>query len=289
MAQTILPVKWGKIEQGSIFSGALSEDYKGCDIHGLIITARCDLAHDKTQIFNYLPIAKMQDWIDRDFKSIVCQRWMNEIEGNLRSTLNTAGHSPNILTTEPLASIIEKLFPADAADKKTKTARDRLEKINSTILKLEKINKENKLKPFLPPDDKSFASICRQALDDCIRQKLSGYYFLDSISPDGDKHGYVALLREVRHLPRNLAIKIAAGIEKPEYELHCRHHPEAANKICFDSTDFAFPIGVLRSPEIEHLLQSFSLLFSRIGLTDPETTYIDKLKEHHSISTKEES
>jgi hypothetical protein len=37
------------------------------------------------------------------------------------------------------------------------------------------------------------------------------------------------------------------------------------------------PISCIRSPEIEHLMQQFTHLFGRIGIEDPDSTYIDAL------------
>jgi hypothetical protein len=39
--------------------------------------------------------------------------------------------------------------------------------------------------------------------------------------------------------------------------------------LSFTHSDFAMPIGELTSPQVEHLLQTFSFLFGRIGLPDP--------------------
>jgi len=47
--------------------------------------------------------------------------------------------------------------------------------------------------------------------------------------------------------------------------------------IDFTLTDFAMPIGEIVSPYVEHLLQTFSHLFGRIGLPDPDRAKVDEL------------
>jgi hypothetical protein len=56
MAGQILKPTLGLLSQGTIFSCASAEDYPDCLVHGLVITARCDIAQSKVPIFNYLPV-----------------------------------------------------------------------------------------------------------------------------------------------------------------------------------------------------------------------------------------
>ena len=44
-----------------------------------------------------------------------------------------------------------------------------------------------------------------------------------------------------------------------------------------NSYNLALPIGQVRSPNIEHLMQAFSTLFGRIGLTDLDESYVKGL------------
>ena len=60
--------------QGTIFSGALAEDYVGCEVCGIVITARgelpgprhrisTDVFHDKVSRYTYLPMVKTCNWL----------------------------------------------------------------------------------------------------------------------------------------------------------------------------------------------------------------------------------
>jgi hypothetical protein len=91
----------------------------------------------------------------------------------------------------------------------------------------------------------------------------------------------VALLREVHHIPARLARRIAEGMDALDYKAFCEGDPAASGKLDFSSTDFAMPTGVVRSPELEHLMQTFAFLFIRIGVHDPEPSYIDDICKQH--------
>lgn len=277
----IKPVRWGKIEQGLIFNCAFAEDYSACNVFGLVITARCDLVHDKTPNFNYLPVVKLKDWLDRDLRIIACQRSRKDLDGAVRSELKSSGYSPTVLATEPLRAVIDNLFPPELTDKKKIKAKEKLLDLAERIARVDKVEQEKSATGSWHLQDKTLAQAGKSLLQECIHQKLSGYYFLNSIEKDGEDSGYVVLLREVRHIPRELASRVVSGIDHAEYIEYCKSKPEAINKLNIGTAEFALPLGVVKSPEIEHLLQAFALLFSRIGISDPDPQYIERLQDVH--------
>src|SRR6185437_14404396 len=119
----------GKVTQGTIFCCARAEDYIGCQVHGLVITARCDVANDKTPIFNYLPVVSMHDWLDRDGGTLLASRIANDAINTFENELKKAGHSPSILETESLIDITQTLFPNQLSmSKMAKAVRERLDR-----------------------------------------------------------------------------------------------------------------------------------------------------------------
>ena len=100
MSSVIVYPRKGPMTQGTIFSCAIAEDYTGCPTYGLVLTAGCDVAHDKVRVHNYIPIVHLDDWLHRDGRIILAQRLLSEAMGAMRSTLKEAGHSPSILETE---------------------------------------------------------------------------------------------------------------------------------------------------------------------------------------------
>src|SRR6476659_5449527 len=82
--------------QGSLFTCAVAEEYEGCAVYGLIITARCDVEQGKVRAYNYLPVVSLRDWLGRDGKLILAERLMADINGRLRNTLRESGYSTGI-------------------------------------------------------------------------------------------------------------------------------------------------------------------------------------------------
>ena len=262
------------LTQGTIFSCAVAEDYLGCRTHGLIITARCDVANDKVRTYNYVPIVTLDDWLHRDGRLILAERFHAEALGSLRGALKDAGFSPSILETESPRSVFNTLFlPATKAGKAAK-ARDRFEDLCS---RFELAN----LGISSPPSDAVCVRIADAAprlkdvmISELVNQRLNGYYFLSCIEPHGADTGSVALLREIQHMPRGLAHGVAEGLDAARLAEMCGSDPSMRGRLQIGSNDLAMPIGLLSSPYVEHLLQSFSLLFGRIGIADPDPSYV---------------
>jgi hypothetical protein len=264
----------GLMTQGTIFSCAVAEDYSSSTTHGLVITARCDASNDKVRVFNYLPIVSLDDWLRRDGRIIVSQRLMKETVSKMKSALSEAGYSASILETETPTSILDALFPPGGHAQK---ARARFEDLcaryetaaagtsgdapNGICLQVAKI--APKLKDSM--------------ISELVHQQLAGHYFLSQIEPNGNDAGYVVLLREIQTLPRSVAHAVSNSLERARFDEMCAADPRLSGRLRIGLQDLAMPVGVLRSPNVEHLMQSFSLLFSRIGIVNPDPEYIDAL------------
>ena len=122
-----------------------------------------------------------------------------------------------------------------------------------------------------------------------VHQRLAGYYFLDRVEPDGNDSGYVVLLREIRLMPRQIARSITEGIDYSLYTSLCAAEPRCRTSLYVGSDDFSMPVGVIASPFLEHLMQAFAMLFGRIGLPDPDPTYLSGLWERQDSILKEKS
>jgi hypothetical protein len=265
--------------QGTLFTCATAEAYRDCEVHGLIITARCDTAHEgKTQTFNYIPIVRLSDWLKRDFIVITSARDRPQLEASLSSALESAAFSPTILLTQEPRSILERLFNGD--DKKIRAAKPKFEKGVKQWEVFQSLRIP--LEVPLPTVTRHFRKTHETVIKECVNQRLAGYYFLSSVIPsEGDGEGYVALLREVHHMPTTLARKIAKGLPADDYKQLCESSGIDSSKLDFTLIDFAMPIGMIRSPELEHLMQAFALLFTRIGISEPDLSYIENLCMEH--------
>jgi hypothetical protein len=264
----------GFMTQGTIFSCAIAEDYPDCDVYGILITARCDIAQDKVRTYNYLPVVRLDDWIHRDGRMILAQRVAAEAMGGLRQAIKDAGYSPAILDTEPPRSVLDVLFkPGTPASK----LRDRyIRQLARYEIAGQCINSgpEAKVSVRLANEVPKSRDVL---IEELVHQKLAGYYFLKHVEPEGDDIGYVALVREIHTMPRVLAGAIAQGLENSMYTTMCDSDRGVVGRLHISKDGLAMPVGLVRPPYLEHLMQSFSNLFGRIGLPDPEVSYIAAL------------
>ncbi|RVJ77340.1 hypothetical protein [Sinorhizobium medicae] len=265
----------GKLNQGVIFSCARAERYGGCAIYGVVITARCDLAQDKFPVLNYIPVVKLDDWLLRDGFEILHSRAAGDVESRLHSALDNAAIAKSILNSQPPRQILEAIFRAQNADKKIRNAEPKFAEI---VERYELINSlsESGHDPICDLFEMN-AALAKALLKELALNRLTGYYFLPAVTDDGEKSGYVALMREVSRLPRELAMRIANGLDADDGCLAT--NPSWATYVSFEHEPFAMPIGEIPSPAIEHFLQTFSALFGRIGLDDIEPTYLASITE----------
>lgn len=267
----------GQIDQGSIFTCGLAEDYPECRALSLIITARCDIAQKKAPVFNYLPIVSVDDWLHRDGRIILCDRLSKSVLGSMKGVLKQAGHSDSVLETESPVSILDKLFPE--GDGKAKKLREQFKKLVDQRDRIETCENSLPKDHTIVELGELFRGERNALLNELTSQRLNGYYFLPNVEDGGDNKGYVVLLREVRHIPRSLAGVIGRGMSKEEYEAASKTRADYVGRLAFSFDDFAMPVGQLPSPHVEHLMQAFSALFSRIGLPDLGRDYVDGLWE----------
>lgn len=265
----------GPMTQGTVFTCAVAEDYPDSVTHGLVITARCDVSNDKVQTFNYLPIVSLNDWLSRAGRVIISQRLMKETVGKMKSTLVEAGYSTSILGTESPHSVLQTLFPPGkgSAEKMHVRFQDLCARYDLATLGVSDH----------PPNGaciqvaKAAPKLRDSMISELVHQQLAGHYFLSQIRPDGDDAGYVVLLREIHALPRTAAHAISDGLDANCFAEMCAGEPGLRGRLRVASGELAMPLSVVRSPNIEHLMQAFSLLFNRIGIADPDPNYITQL------------
>lgn len=258
--------KIGNLSQGTIFTCAKAERYSEQAVHGLVITARCDIAQDKFPVLNYVPIVTLDDWLMVDGFDIIRERAERESRGKLKGFLRSQGLAESILIAQSLHDLYTYLLPT-----LKKKEPDQLKAIISQV-DLSTIKFESNLPGFFA----DFDHIKCAVIEELIHHKLNGYYFLPNIYINETKRGYVVLLREATFVPRIVAPLIAHGVDLPT--LKASKTPNVLNCLNFSIDDFAMPISQVPSPEIEHILQSFSMMFGRIGLADPDPLLVSELR-----------
>lgn len=259
------------LTQGMIFTCAVAEDYPECEIHGLIITARCDAFNDKAPIYNYVPIVKFDDWLVRDAATAVAHRVARAAFGDMGTALTQAEEAKSLLDYFAPAQIFSDLFgSAPSGPGKTfKKALDRYDRAQTLD------DSDFDARALFLGNERSEA---RKLLKELLSNSLAEFHYLPNVEPDELDTGYVALLREIRHLPRSLAKEVAKGLDHPRYDLLCEADSRQVGRLALANDRMAWPVGILTSPDIELVLQRLTLLFARVGVTDLPSATLKKLE-----------
>ena len=268
----------GQITQGTIFTAVTAENYSGAPVWGLCITARCDVAHEnKARVFNYLPIVRYEDWLLEDGARMVIERIWAEVFGKAKEFLAQRDKSVSVLDSYSPSEVAQMLFPIGGTEKDG-------DKFHDIAKRLTKLSEARDAIPLTRKALAEISSLSKKTAEKLVKElwsnQIAGYYFLSHIgeTEHPSSSGYVVLLREVHHVSRSLAIAIASGVSAESGTFDA-----LPSQVCdFSVFDFACPTAKLKSPWIEHLMQQFSLLFSRIGLPDPSPASLKTLVEEMS-------
>ena len=262
-----------QITQGTVFCCARAARYDACQVHGLVITARCDISQRKYPILNYLPVVSLPDWLRRDGLDILTDDELSNQNGTLKGLLRDACLSHSLVSSVPLTSIADVHFPVDEGSRKQirlgKRFREHITLMDD-FSALQNTTTSNERYLWFCENRPSLVENVIQRLS---RHAVLGHYFFETLSPDTQHSvGYICLLREVSTLPKLIGEQLGSGLTESD----CRHigSEPSSTGLSFDEVDMAMPVVEVGSPTIEHLLQSFSTLFGRIGVPDPVDEHI---------------
>jgi hypothetical protein len=235
------------------------------------MTARCDLEHGKASVINYLPIISFQDFLHRNLAYPLAKRSLKEAEQEVIRALREKGIPDSCITTFPLQRIVDN----ETAGAQRKSLTQKLELIETAkeILSSRHAPSIELAKRLLAKATKPAKSIAA----DLIKQQVAEYYFLQSVDlHETPRDGFVVLIRYMQTMPTSLMEKIACGVGKEDSDCVSG----AGAYLTFDYDPIAMVVGVLRSPDMEHLGQHFASLFTRVGLEDQSE---DALQHHHAV------
>lgn len=256
-----------KLTQGTIFTCAASEDYTDSAPRGLVITARCDLAHGKAPVISYVPLISFRAWLFRDGLRLLASRVLPASRGTMKSALRDAGLAESMLDTLSPETVRRHL--AEMTGKAERKAASRYADAEAQKEAAEAaLGSEPGAKPAVDLFDAQPKEYHR-ILQELLSNGLSDYHFVERSEPGEDCEGYVALLREIRYLPAALAGELKDGIDFQRFAELCRDQPRYADKLAIaDNEQYAMPIGLVQSPFIELFMQRFTSLYARIGVAD---------------------
>jgi hypothetical protein len=233
--------------------------------------------------YNYLPIVTLNDWLQRDGLVLIAERFRSDAIGSLKSALHDGGYSSSVLETETLDRIKSTLFLA--GNKKVNQAKTRFEEWCERLELAESVIRAPQCS-HVPLLGKAAAARKDGLIQELLAYKLAGYYFLQRIEKGGSDLGYVVLLRDIQIMSCSAASAIIKGMDNAEFGELCRMDPLLISRISVGSDDYLLPMGMLSSPKIEHLMQAFSLTFTRIGIQNIEPAYAQSIWSRQSCTTE---
>ncbi|NTC83378.1 hypothetical protein [Agrobacterium tumefaciens] len=266
-----------ELTQGTIFTCAMAENYNDCDVHGLIITARCDVANGKAAIFSYIPVLPYTSWALKDGAEIVAQRISANCAGELRKIVKAGGLSETILETISVDAIKDNLDKDQTKDGKARSKKFS-EFVSKKLIADEFLssNTHEKAQKLIADNIGVYHGLVKEL----VGNSVADFHYLDQIEYGKEPTGHVALLREIRFMPSRIATKIVEGIDRNDYS---NLESVGAGGMRFRTDDdYAMPVGLLKSPFVEFLMQRLMNLFGRIGVTDVSQQRIDALKNAFS-------
>lgn len=259
------PLKLGHITQGSIFSGAISEFYKDCEVFGVVITARCSIVNKKLSSYHYLPIVNYNDWKNRDFKELLLEETRKKYINNLKEILQQNGQSPEIIGKFKYETIRDTLGPNINSKKQKK-----FKNIIDIIIELDNVNID--INRLISLNSKGADGLTKRL----ISHDLAGFYLIESWDKKDSSIFYVILLNEICVLKKKIFFQIGEGLL---YE-HIADNDITENDIInLNDDDMCYVNAQIKSPFTEHVLQRFHYNFGRIGVEDMhQDTAINVLK-----------
>lgn len=252
---------FGEMTQGSVFSGAKSYLYKNTTIHGIIITPRCDIAHKKVPFYHYLPMVRLEDWIETELPQIFICHLKNESLGNLFKVFTDYKISINLLKRYNYGNI--KKVIEDFKKEHSTHAKEFDNRIRKTFDTLEDLENLESKKIDIEQLYTKYSKQKRSILKELIENKIPHYYFIEH---NDNKEGtyYIIRLKEINKLNPILFEEISNGIDTPLSDILLQNSDIEHNS----EGNIIMQLCVMRSPYIENLIQQFTQQFSRIGIDD---------------------
>jgi len=265
------------VTQGALVSGLRLPRYGSGSYFGFLITARCDLAHIRTDTVNLLPIVPVREWLDFDGAILILLGRLLTLEEKFADACAKLPEGLQSLIKDDWSEGFE-LFVKENADV-DKQAKVQLEQI---------IEEASLLRQVLPTCAQGPAAIARASasypafqkllqrerqkkLQALLENKISDCHFLPVVRTNeslSEAPGYVILFRQILSVSGTLLDPLSSGIAAID-ALHpdLRAHAE---EVLAPPSEL---LANVQSPHVESILQRFANLFARVGVEDSSEKY----------------
>lgn len=258
------------LTQGMIFSAGAVSGYTGKEVYGLIITARCDIAQNKVEAYHYVPVVSLKDWMEISGIAEISERAIDNAKSSIRNIMKNNDFSPSAIESQDPRFVMDRLFPEGSEDRNIRKTREKF------LGYIEDIEKASSLSS-LERASSLFPGVVSGLAAEVIKNKITGLYFIEKVDPLGEDHGYVIMLRNVSRIPQSLGRAIEGGLDVNDYKEYIKSDVTVSGCLDFSAFDYCMPVSQISSPYIEHIMQAFSAVFSRIGVDDLSKSYIETL------------
>lgn len=269
----------GEFVQGTIFTCGLSDSYPSVPALGMLITARCDTAQNKAEVYNYIPVIPVEAWIEKDGLELVAKRALANELGSMKRVLTDAGMAHSIIDFVEYETVLAELQAGTSKQEKgiAKRFEQAIQLVREANAMLDKPDRTlQEALAFLDANDGSYKSLIKELMTNTLAE----FHYLERSDIGEETRGYVALMREIRFLSAALGKRIAVGLDTEEFQSMRETFSPSLNHIRFSAEhDFAMPLSCVSSPFIELIMQRFANLFSRIGVADMPK---DRITDAHS-------
>ena len=241
-----------EITQGSIINNCLADCYPEAHVDGIIITPRCDLAHDaKVNFIHYLPIISFKEWLLNDGKEYLFAKWFEKKKNNFEKQCKLF----RIPSSIPNKDNYEKMAKAIITDKNSYSSF--MDSVNAYF-------DANIESPTFLSHLKN-KKVKELVIDNLAKDALPAYY----LAEDWEKNGHsfkIILLRELKRISFKTAMFLSKGMKVDQVDFCVDDLQEAKGEYYIQAQ--------VASPFIEHIMQRFSYNFCRVGVKDRDKSRV---------------
>lgn len=256
---------------------------------GFLITARCDLAHVRTDTVNVLPVVPLVEWIMFDGCIGILLSRILALEARLEELIEGLDPSLKSLIGADWIPGYEQFIAPNTSWNPVE--REKIRQAVEEYSELQAVlgsscGRPVELKTALAKYPRFRKLIERERpkrLAALVENKVLDAHFLPVIRPEEELHkgpGYVVLFRQIATISGSLLDPLRRGIAAIE-ELPEPVRPSAARAILCP----AEIVGNVASPHVEHVLQRFANVFGRVGVTNCTPQYRNWIVEQTCEST----
>ena len=245
------------ITQGSVINNCVAEKYH-CDVYGVIVTPRCELAHSgKVTHVHYLPIVPLDEWYKVDGLYYLWSKAVDRYGRKISDICKKHGFPLSNLREKQLLALCDSL--SDVKEK------DSFKKSIEQYYELLKIDPQE----YKPNGDEK-----NRLIENMHKGDIPAFMLIEDWK-ESDKYR-VVLLRDMKRLEYDVVMGMGTSIA--EKTIVSKWRNDLAYSVEQD-TIYSMEAEIL-SPFIEQLMERFSYNFCRIGVEDMDEKVEDVMRNN---------